>query len=460
MDTNAAAATDLITRTEELCSYFTCVVDRRNEQFLDFVGSLIDLDIYRYPSGSVHMGWVIPHEWRPIKAEIRKDGELVYDGMEHYLGVAYYSRPFEGRLSLSELKQHLFSSAAMPDNHVWHCIWLYRPLEEHWGFSLPHNLLTTLPDGDYDVCLETEFIETDMLVAEHTVPGKSPSTIVFAANSCHPHMANDGFSALAVQIELFEWIAAQDPLYTYKLIITPEIVGTAYYLKDRPKDDIDACIGGVFAEMMGTPGPFNVASSMEGNTFIDRVFRHVTHHYAAEPRHVGYRETVGNDESIWEGPGYEVPMVQLNRARNFNPGDLPYPEYHTDADNPALMDGEMLQEFLEIFKKAVRVIEENAYLTRRFNGVIALSNPQYDLYPQRLDPSIPITEEVIAREARWGRLVDRLFRYLDGDMTLLDIAELHDIPFFELLDYFEKFEDKGLITLERRPVVRTPPKQV
>ena len=82
---------------------------------------------------------------------------------------------------------------------------------------------------------------------------------------------------------------------------------------------------------------------------------------------------------------------------------------------------------------------------RKFNGLICLSNPAYDLYMERPDPTVdkPISTD----SEKWGHLLDCLFRYFDGQTTILEIAARHDLPFDALYRYLCKFEDKDLIDI-------------
>ena len=50
-----------------------------------------------------------------------------------------------------------------------------------------------------------------------------------------------------------------------------------------------------------------------------------------------------------------------------------------------------------------------------------------------------ITEE----SEKWGHLLDCLFRYFDGETTILDIATKHDLPFEDLRRYIARFEEKN-----------------
>ena len=111
-----------------------------------------------------------------------------------------------------------------------------------------------------------------------------------------------------------------------------------------------------------------------------------------------------------------------------------------------------LDEMLEVLKKVVFALENDATVERCFDGLICLSNPQYDLYMERPDPTI--TKDLAANAEKWGHLLDCLFRYMDGSMTILEIAERHDLPFEPLHAYLRRFEDKKLANLKFAPCVR------
>ena len=441
---------DLISLTKDLCQIPSGIVADGNERLFKRISDEIDLEIFRYPSGSEHNGWVIPHKWTVETATIHRDSELIYDGTINALGVAHYSRSFKGRLSLEELKPHLYSIPSLPEAHVFHCTWLYRPWVEDWGLCPPYNLVRTLSPGAYDVEIKTRFEPGDMLVGHHHKQGRSDKTFVFQSNTCHPYMANDGFAGTAVMIRLFQWLREKDTHYSYRLLLGPEHQGTVFYLRDHTRAEIDRYVGGVFGEMMGTDGDFVVASSFHGNNVIDRAFRHVVSKNTRRCRFVGFRESVGNDETVWEAPGVEVPFVQVNR---FQSHSVPFPEYHTNFDNADLMDPEQLDEFLGVFQKVILLLENNITIKRRFDGLIALSNPKFDIYKERFDPSKSSSSERV-HGAAWGGLQDSIPRYFDGRWSILDIAEKHDIDFFEVQEYVKQFVGKKLVDTELQELTR------
>lgn len=443
--------TTILPLTRDLCAYATGVVAPDNKRLFERIGQELPIRLHRYASGSTYNGWLVPQLWQVERATLHRDGQQVFNGKDHALGVAVYSKSFQGELDWESLKPHLVTNADLPEAYVYHCMWQYRPWDADWALCVPYEIYRTLGPGRYQVELSTTYRLGEMLIAEYEHPGRSGRTIVFNAHTCHPHMANDDFAGVAVLIRLFQWLRGQDTYYTYRLILGPEHLGTVFYLHDRSPEDLQRLVSGVFAEMPGTAGPVKVASTFAGNQPIDKAFRNAVRHYSRTCELVPWRQGAGNDETVWEAPGYEVPFVEVSRSEQLL---SPYREYHTSLDTPELMIPEQLEEFYEVLKRAIGILERNALVYRKFNGIICLSNPDYDLYCERPDPAV--VKNLDEDSEKWGYLLDCLLRYFDGSLSILDIAEKHDLPFDHLYHYLLRFKEKGLVRLEFAPVERHP----
>jgi aminopeptidase-like protein len=439
------------TLIRDLCQFATGVVADDNEKLFARIGRELPLRILRWRSGDSYNGWQVPDNWHVRKAELRQGGRVVFDGRSHTLGVARYAKSFQGRLDWEALKPRLVTDPGLPEAYVFHCVWQYRPWAADWALSVPHRIFRTLGPGEYEVDLQTERSPGEMLVAEHDKLGRSDRVVVFHSNSCHPHMANDGFAGTAVLIRLFQWLRDRDTHYTYRLVIGPEHVGTVFYLRDMPRNELDRIVCGVFEEMPGTQGPVKIASTFLGGHVLDRAFANAARHYTRAHVCVPWRQGAGNDETVWEAPGYEVPFVEVTRSQELM---APFPEYHTSLDRPELMDPKQLDEMLELLKRVVDTLESNARIQRTFDGLVCLSNPAYDLYVERKDPAID--KDLPEDSEKWGALLDSLLRYFDGSLTLLDIAERHDLPFARVAAYVRRFEEKGLVRTTFEPIERAP----
>jgi aminopeptidase-like protein len=443
--------TEILALTRDLCEFATGVVAADNERFFARVAEEVPLEVHRYASGSEHNGWRVPDLWRVERATISRGGRLVHDAAAHVLGVATYSQPFTGELELDELRRRLVSNPELPEAIVYHCMWQYRPWDAEWALCVPHEVVAQLEPGRYEVELATTYEPGEMLVgvAEHA--GRSERTVVLNAHTCHPHMANDDFAGVAVAIRLFQWLQSQETEYSYRLVLGPEHLGTVFYLRDLDREELARLVCGIFVEMPGTAGPVTIASTFLGGQPLDLALANAAAHHARASRLVPWRRGAGNDETVWEAPGYEVPFAEVSRSESLM---APYREYHTSLDTPELMEAGQLEEFGEVLRRALEALEHDCAAHRLFDGLVALSSPRYRLYRERADPAV--LKSLAEDSEQWGYLADSLLRYFDGSSSVLEIAERHELPFDAVLEYVRRFEEKGLVELEHRALERVP----
>jgi aminopeptidase-like protein len=394
--------------------------------------------VHQFTSGKECNGWIVPKKWSVKKATISKSGRLIYDGMSHPLGVAGYSTSFKGSVSLNQLKSHLFYHPTLPDALVYHCDYYYKQWKKDWGFSVPYQLFKKLPKGKYDIDLETVYEKGTMKVLDYHLKGDSKETIILNAHNCHAGQANDDISGIAVGIEVIKRLMKEKKRrWSYRLIIAPEHLGTVFYLAGLTRKTTNTFKYAIFLEMLGNNNRFALQESFTGESLIDKASHHYLKHRFSNYFSDRFRKIVGNDETVWEAPGYEIPCISLSR--------WPYKEYHSSRDTDQIIFENKLNEAVEAVCGIVNILETNSILQRRFKGLIALSNPKYNLYiSPASDPSI---REKNSKTRRWNYLMDCLTRYLDRQHSILDIAQKHDVDYHQLYDYVKKFEQKGLVKL-------------
>ncbi len=431
---------------KDLCSYRTSVVSDENEKLFKRINDEIPINILKVKSDTEHNGWVVPKKWKVKKAKIFRNGKLIFDANLHYLGVGYYSKSFKGKVSYNDLKKKIVTNKKLPTAYMFHCEWQYRPWAADWRIVIPHNKFKEFPkSGEYFVDLETTYEDGEMLIGVAEVKGKTDKVIVLNSNNCHPGMANDGFAGTTVLIEIMKFLSSVKPFYTYRLIIAPEHLGSVFYLRSMKKSEISKIIFGIFEEMPGTKGKIRVTKSFKGENYIDLAFKNVLNCYFPKTHIIsGWREGAGNDETVWESPGYEIPFVELTRCESTF---KPYKEYHSSLDTPELMNLKKLEEFIFLLKKVIFIFENNFLVKRKFNGLICLSNPKYNLYFEREDPTIK--KNLKEDSEIWGKFQDHLPRYLDGNFSILDIANKFNLSFEDLFIYLSKFKEKNLVSFKR-----------
>src|SRR5215470_2933815 len=137
-------------------------------QTLKIVQEYVPLAIHEVPTGTAVFDWTVPKEWNIRDAYIKNSiGEKVVDFQKCNLHVLNYSSPVNKRVSLDELKNHTFTLPEYPD-------WIpYRTsyYGENWGFCLSHKQLSSLPDSEYEVLIDTSLEDGRLTYGEYFLKG-------------------------------------------------------------------------------------------------------------------------------------------------------------------------------------------------------------------------------------------------------------------------------------------------
>jgi len=400
--------------------------------------NVLPLKYHKYTSGKeVWNSWVVPKKWIVNRAFIEKDDEVIVDFNDHPLHLISYSDPFEGRISLKELKEHLHFHPKLPDAIPFHFRLNYRPWDSEWGFCVSKKFYDELDDGMYYVKIDTTFEDGKLKVAEHHLEGEKEDTILLIAHLDHTGMADDDLSGVAVGLEVMNKLMEKEKTrYSYKLLIVPEMLGSAAYLEEHESLP-DKTKYGIFLEMLGNKNRLALQKSFEENTILDKIAEYLLKRDNGDHKIDKFRNIICNDEILFESPGYEIPTISISR--------YPYPEYHTHLDNPSIISEEKLQEAVEYVLNILDILEKDFTPLRKFKGIPSLANPKYDLY---IDPGQPALEGTVIVSENLKLFRDYIFRYLEGDRSVFEISEIFDLPFDFVHEYLTKFKEKNLIDVK------------
>src|SRR5580704_4362412 len=141
----------------------------------------VPLEVHEVPTGTPVFDWIVPKEWNIRDAYIKNTrGERVVDFQKSNLHVLNYSIPIKTKLSLAELKPHLFSLPEHPD-------WIpYRTsyYAERWGFCLSHRQLLALPDDVYEVCIDSTLQDGHLTYGELLLRGRTSDEVLISCHAC------------------------------------------------------------------------------------------------------------------------------------------------------------------------------------------------------------------------------------------------------------------------------------
>jgi len=309
-------------------------------------------------------------------------------------------------MPLSELKPHLFTLPERPD-------WIpYRTsyYKEDWGFCLSHNRMLALEDGEYEVCIDSTLEGGHLTYGECYLPGRSTDEVLISSHACHPSLANDNLSGLAVATFLAQLLTGKDHHYSYRFLFIPGTIGAITWLAQN-HETVGRIRHGLVLTCIGDAGGFHYKKSRRGNAEIDRAAAHVLRHQS-EPSEVLEFSPYGYDERQYCSPGFNLPVGCLMRSVWGT-----FPEYHTSADNLAFIQPLQLAGSLRVCAAILDVLEGN----RRYRNQSPYGEPQLgrrNLYQSGGGaPRLEISARL------W------VLNLSDGEHSLLDIAERSGIPF-------------------------------
>jgi aminopeptidase-like protein len=398
----------MLTLIEELFPICRSITGDGVRETLRVLQEHVMLEMNEVPSGTKVLDWTVPPEWNIRAAYIaRLDGTRVVDFANNNLHIVQYSTPVDEVMTLSDLRGHLHT---LPDQPEWipYRTSYYR---ENWGFCLQHRDLLKLSDERYRVVIDADLAPGHLTYGELFIPGSTDETVLFSCHICHPSLANDNLSGIAVAAMLARHMAALTPRYSYRFLFIPGTIGSLTWLA-RNEDLARKTTHGLVLSCLGDAGPVTYKQSRRGNAAIDRIAAHVLRQSSA---HHSIRPFIpyGYDERQFCSPGFNLPVGCLMRTPN---GE--YPEYHTSADNLSLLRAESLAHSLSVLRQIVGVIEGNeTYRSRNPKGEPQLG--RYGLYGTIGGQSAGHDQLALL----W------VLNLADGEHSLLDTAEYAGIPF-------------------------------
>ena len=379
---------------------------------LAMVGRHIPLEIHEVPTGTPVFDWTVPKEWNIRDAYVKNRArERVIDFRKSNLHVVSYSAPVKTTLSLSELKDHLFTLPEHPDRIPYRTSYY----QETWGFCLSHRTLLEMKDDLYEVCIDSSLEAGHLAYGEYYLSGEEENEILVSCHACHPSLCNDNLSGVAMVAFLAKHLGARPRRYSYRFLFIPGTIGSITWLCLN-EDKVHRIKHGLVAACVGDPGRTTYKKSRQGDAEIDRAVAHVLRHSGQDYEIMDF-SPYGYDERQYNSPGFNLPVGCLMRTPHGR-----YPEYHTSADDLAFVRPASLTDSFMKYLAVFQVLENNrTYLN---------SNPKCE--PQLGKRGL---YRLMGGDGRAG--FDQMsmlwvLNLSDGRHSLLDIADRSGYDFTEI----------------------------
>ena len=386
------------------------------------------LIVHSIPSGSQVFDWVVPEEWIIHEAYIcDESGKRIVDFKVNNLHLVGYSVSVDKWLTLEELQEHLFSLSSLPDAIPY----ITSYYKKFWGFCISENQRKSLNTGRYHVVINSEFINGVMNYGELIIPGQLKEEVLLSTYICHPSMANNELSGPVVATALARWISGiSNRRFTYRIIFIPETIGAIAYISRNLDQLKKITIAGYQLTCIGDERCYSYLPSRNGNTIADKAALHTLKHIDPSFKKYTFLSR-GSDERQFCAPGVDLPIASIMRSKY---GE--FPEYHTSFDNLEFVTPIGLEGGFQAVKKALEAIEINCKPL-----VTVLGEPQ--LGKRGLYPLLSTTNPKGAMLKNMMNLI----AYSDGTNSLIDIAEIIEVPIWEIVPIFNQLIKEGLLKI-------------
>jgi len=190
----------------------------------------------------------------------------------------------------------------------------------------------------------------ELVLAESYHGGESDAEVLIWTHVCHPSLANDNLSAIAVATHLARRVMSRPRRLSYRFVFAPATIGAIAWLSRR-ESQVDRIRHGLVLASLGDRGALTYKRSRRGDADVDRAVSYVV------ARAGGTSEDFspyGYDERQFCSPGFNLPVGRLTRTPNGR-----YPEYHTSADDLDFITPEALEDSLHALERILEIFEGN-----------------------------------------------------------------------------------------------------
>jgi aminopeptidase-like protein len=391
------------------------------------IGAHINIEVHEVPTGTAVFDWVIPREWNIREAYIKNQrGEKILDFAQSNLHVMSYSVPVRRQISLAQLKQHIFTLPDQPNLIPYRTSYY----AENWAFCLPHCLLESLRDETYEVVIDSSLADGYLTYGEYLHQGETEDEFLLSAHVCHPSLANDNCSGVALLTQLAKRMAGLRTRYSYRFLFAPGTIGAITWLA-RNEDHSQRIKHGLVVSMVGDGGGPTYKKSRRGDAMVDRAVIQTLRHSGLTPTILDF-SPYGYDERQYCSPGFNLPVGLFQRSRF---GEIP--QYHTSADNLDFIAPNHLALSYRLIAETIDVLENDMV----YCNIMPKCEPQ--LGRRGLYGMVGGDKDAVA--ANMAMLW--ILNLSDGKHSLLDIAERASLPFAVIQKTAQVLQNQGLLTI-------------
>jgi aminopeptidase-like protein len=259
--------------------------------------------------------------------------------------------------------------------------------------------------------------------------GHSPREFLFTAHICHPSLANDNCSGLALLTTLASKLKGRQTRFSYRFLFAPGTIGALAWLAAN-ETRLHRIAGGLVVSCVGDSGGPTYKKSRQGKAIIDRAMEKVILR-GREDATIKEFVPYGYDERQFCSPGFDLPMGLFQRSAFGT-----FPEYHTSADNMDFISADNLNDSFNILMQIIDINENN------WTPFSLCPKGEPQLGRRGLYGSVGGDSNIVkdTMPLLW------VLNLADGEHSLLDIAERSGYSFSEISAAARILQSSELLT--------------
>jgi aminopeptidase-like protein len=282
--------------------------------------------------------------------------------------------------------------------------------------------------------VDTTLTEGSLTYGEIVLPGDGDHgdgerEILVTTHTCHPAMANDNGSGIAVAALLARSLAERaSRRFTHRILFIPGTIGSITWLA-RNRDAVGRIRAGLVLTGLGDAGQPTYKRSRRGDAGVDRAAATALAETGRSHRIVDF-SPYGYDERQFCSPGFDLPVGRFGRSQH---GE--YPEYHTSADDVDFVTPEALADSYEIVLRILDLCERD----RTWRNTSPYGEPQLGRRGLYRSIGAAMNRQAVEMGLLW------VLNLADGGHSLLDMAARSGLPFDSVAAAADALAGVGLL---------------
>ena len=424
-----------------------------NRETLRILQEIAPLKIKEFPSGTQVFDWVIPSEWEIRGAYIQnRRKELLIDFQESNMHVMSYSQPVRGKMTLEELKPHLYYREDLPDAIPYRTSYY----KKDWGFCLSFIQYKKIQEdgGPFEVLIDSSFKANGSLsIGELIIKGKHKKENLISTYFCHPSLANDNLSGFLLTAFLAKELLARKELNnSYRIIFVPETIGAISYCAMN-KGAMQSIDTGLVVTCVGGPGKWGTKQSFDPKHHINKLIQEVFIEKGVD--YITYPFDIhGSDERQYSSQGFRINVATICKDKYYE-----YPFYHTSLDNLDFVKSEQINQTLMLYLGVIEKLEQHSdshglLSSYEIESETLNSSPVYrNLYP---NCEVMLSKHGLYSDTGGGMLPGEnkqgeldiillLLFHCDGKRSISSISRKLKISLGEAIAVADMLKDRGIL---------------